>query len=68
MCVRRTGQQNQAAIWRSSQLRFVGLAEFDMDGRAYTGGEMDRMMMSSGMRSFCSGRLLSEEHWTTLSS
>ena len=36
------------AVEKPSSLprRFVGLAEFDMDGRAFTGGEMDRMMMS----------------------
>lgn len=31
-----------------AMLRFVGFAEFDMDGRAFTGGEMDRMMMRLG--------------------
>jgi len=38
----------------SKRLRFVGFAEFDMDGRAFTGGEMDRMMMILALRNcFC---------------
>ena len=33
----------------------MGFAEFDMDGRAFTGGEMDRMMMILALSNcFCS--------------
>ena len=35
-------------LWSYLKLRFVGFAEFDMDGRVFTGGEMDRMMMNLG--------------------
>ncbi|CAE7636681.1 unnamed protein product [Symbiodinium necroappetens] len=37
---------------RPGQVVFVGLAEFDMDGRAFTGGEMDRMMMIAASQKY----------------
>ena len=30
----------------------MGFAEFDMDGRVFTGGEMDRMMMISASQKY----------------
>eukprot|EP00913_Durusdinium_trenchii_P001831 g1697.t1 len=37
---------------RPGKVVFVGFAEFDMDGRAFTGGEMDRMMMISASQKY----------------
>lgn len=34
-----------ASTAKSGQVLFVGTAEFDMDGRAHTAGEMDRLML-----------------------
>lgn len=44
-CVSYTWCRGQIATTSDHQPRFVGFAEFEMDGRAFTGGEMDRMMM-----------------------
>eukprot|EP00434_Breviolum_minutum_P001222 symbB.v1.2.001070.t1/scaffold33.1/size517934/22 len=37
---------------RPGKVVFVGFAEFEMDGRAFTGGEMDRMMMISASQKY----------------
>lgn len=37
---------------RTGKVVFVGLAEFEMDGRIHTGGEMDRMMMHASAQKY----------------
>lgn len=41
-----------ASAYRSGQCVFVGYAEFDMDGRHHTSGEMDRMMAHAAASKF----------------
>eukprot|EP00440_Ansanella_granifera_P004310 gb/GFBE01004672.1/.p1 GENE.gb/GFBE01004672.1/~~gb/GFBE01004672.1/.p1 ORF type:complete len:268 (+),score=40.66 gb/GFBE01004672.1/:1-804(+) len=47
-----SSKHNPPPSTKPGQVVFVGVAEFEMDGRVHTGGEMDRMMMYRASQKF----------------